>query len=69
MLDISTLFVNVSPSEKQHTGPEEGLREGWNIDKECADDVQHCMQDPSKNTKTLDTEEHQAGSEVVRSEK
>ena len=50
MLDISTLNisafseVSLRTSVVQHTGPEEGIREGQNIEK----DVQHCMWDPSK---------------------
>ena len=49
MLDVSTLFVNVSAFSEAflktsvHVSAfsEEGIREGRNIDKECADDVQH----------------------------
>ena len=48
----------------QHTGPEEGLRKGWNVDEECAD-VQLNMWDPSKNNQTLDTEEYHTGTEAV----
>ena len=48
----------------QHIGPEEGLRTDWNLDKECAD-VQLKMRDPSKNIKTLDTEEYHTGAEAV----
>ena len=50
----------------QHAGPEEGLKEVWNNDKEY-DDAQYCMWDPSNNIKALDTKEHHAGNEAVRS--
>ena len=50
----------------QHTiaSPEEGLKEGWNDDKEYAN-VQHYLWDPSNNMKSLDTEEHYAGTKAV----
>ena len=57
LLDISTLFVYVlafseaflrisvqhtDPDLMQHTGSEESLKDGQNVDKECAD-FQRCM--------------------------
>ena len=50
----------------QYIAPEEGHRESQNVDGEGAD-VQLSMWDPSKNLKTLDTEEHNVGTEVVLS--
>ena len=40
-------------------GTEKGLKEGQNVDYECAD-VQRNMWDPSSNIKTLGTEEFPA---------
>ena len=48
----------------QHSDPEEGLRAGQNVDEKCAD-VQHCIWDPSKNLRTLDTQEHHPGTEAL----
>ena len=51
--------------QMQHTGPKEGLKEGQNVDEECADD-QHCMRDASSNIKTLDTKKHHTGTKAVQ---
>ena len=52
----------------QDTGHKEGLREGRNVHKECAD-IQHCICDPFLNIKTLVIEEHEKDAEVVYSKK
>ena len=47
MLDINTLLAKVLAFFAVFlTGPKEGLREGPNVNYECAD-VLHCMRDPS----------------------